>query len=394
VAATDPSLRVVPQVAPSGNVPGAVRAETALPAGGPELPSAPPHSYLSPRRSVAAVEALMLKLAGGGGADAAGLAAAEHLRTGGKRLRARLALASTEALGVAAEDGLGWAAACELLHNATLIHDDVMDGDRTRRGQPTVWARHGVEQAITSGDLMLILPYLALEHVAGSDGVRWRLTRSLAACASAVARGQAAELQIRARTGTSWKAYRNAVIGKTGALFQLPVEGAALLAGRTAAEASWVSGPFQHLGVAFQLQDDILDLYGDKGREAPGADLREGKVSVLVLEHLARVPGDRAWLEELLGTPRAHTAEEGVQAAIQRFRESGALRGALRRIEAELAEVRRSPWLRREPALRMLALQLAKEALRPIRHLGHERRAGARVVPLRGASAQPVSGTT
>src|SRR5687767_11384745 len=95
-----------------------------------------------------AVEALMRELMEPDAGDPAGAIAAEHVATGGKRLRARLALAAADALGARAGDAVGWAAACELLHNATLLHDDIEDGDRARRGQPTAWVRHGVAQAI------------------------------------------------------------------------------------------------------------------------------------------------------------------------------------------------------------------------------------------------------
>ena len=95
----------------------------------------------------------MASLATGERLDRLGPIVRQHLETGGKRLRARLALAATEALGHQRADAISWAAACELLHNATLIHDDVQDGDRVRRGEPTVWVRHGIPQAINAGEI-------------------------------------------------------------------------------------------------------------------------------------------------------------------------------------------------------------------------------------------------
>src|SRR6185295_17019159 len=108
----------------------------------------------------------------------------EHLASGGKRLRARLALTALTALGGERAHGIAWAAACELLHNATLVHDDVQDGDELRRGQPTVWARHGVAQAINAGDLLFALPYLAVDHLAAPDSLRYLLCRALAQAAA------------------------------------------------------------------------------------------------------------------------------------------------------------------------------------------------------------------
>lgn len=312
------------------------------------------------------VDALMHQLAARG---RAGAMVAEHLATGGKRLRARLALAALEALGGERSRGVAWAAACELLHNATLVHDDLQDGDRMRRGHPTVWARHGVAQAVNAGDLMLMLPILALEHLPAPDGVRWPLARALAGHAAEVARGQAAELDLAGCAEIRWDQYRDAVAGKTSALFELPVEGAALLAGRDAAEARAAAEGFGHLGVLFQLQDDLLDLYGDKGREQPGSDLREGKVSALVVEHLRLHPEDGSALRSMLSLPRDQTPDAGVEDFIRRFRQGGAVDAVLRRITFEAESAMQCPGLQREPDLCDLARDLAHVALAPIKHL-------------------------
>ena len=318
------------------------------------------------------VESLMLALSVGapGADDFAGEMAAEHLRGGGKRLRARLALATVEALGGARSAGIAWAAACELLHNATLVHDDLQDGDTTRRGRPTTWARHGVAQAVNAGDLLLMLPFLAVERVPAPPERRLALCLELARHAAAAARGQAAEMRLAPAGRLGWHAYLQAVEGKTGALFQLPVEGAALLAGRGACDARALAAPFREIGVLFQLQDDVLDLYGDKGRGSRGCDLREGKVSSLVAEHLALHPGDEAWLRDLLLLPRERTPDDEVERAIERFRAGGALAGVLARIRRAAGDVAASPALAKEPALRDLAWELVCVALAPIRHLG------------------------
>ena len=313
------------------------------------------------------VENLMRTLAAGSRLERAGVMVQEHLATGGKRIRARLALSAMEALGGRRIDALGWAAAVELLHNATLIHDDIQDGDRMRRGQPTTWVRHGVAQAINAGDLLLMLPFQALAHA--SLEVRWELCRLLSESACSIVRGQVEELGMLPTESLSLAAWRRVVEGKTGGLFSLPVEGAALLAGHAPEEAARIGAAFLPLGVLFQMQDDVLDLYGDKGREAPGADLREGKVSALVVLHLARCPEDSDWLLELLRTPREQTAQHDVDEAIARFRESGALADAQREILDLLSQVEGSPVLARYPTLRGVALQIAALAMQPIAHL-------------------------
>ncbi len=308
----------------------------------------------------------MSRLAGEAGGETVGSIVRGHLATGGKRLRARLALAALEALDQPRTAGVAWAAACELLHNATLVHDDLQDGDRVRRGHPTVWAVHGAAQAVNAGDLLLMLPYLALEHLDTPPGRRWTLARSIAGHATAAVRGQAAEPALDPCGGAGWEEYRAVAEGKTGALFQLPVEGAALLAGRSPEESRRLASAFRTLGVLFQLQDDVLDVFGEKGRDAPGSDLREGKASALVVEHLTLHPEDGPWLRSLLAAPRHETPQAEVERAVERFRAGGALGRVLGRIDAAAEEALRAPGLSGEPGLRRLAAELAAAALQPI----------------------------
>ncbi|MFK7928738.1 MAG: polyprenyl synthetase family protein, partial [Myxococcota bacterium] len=171
-----------------------------------------------------AVENLMLQACSGGSFDRMSIITSEHLATGGKRLRARLALGAVEALGGNRAGAVPWAAACELLHNATLLHDDVQDGDRVRRGHTAVWVRHGLSQAINAGDLMLMLPYSTLDNLWVGDDIKWRLTRIVADNAERIVRGQSNELDLLTHERLDWKSYAEATEGKTAALFGLPVE--------------------------------------------------------------------------------------------------------------------------------------------------------------------------
>lgn len=340
---------------------------------GMRIADAPPATAAARLRSdagLAEVEAAMQQMADGGAGDVAGAMVREHLRTGGKRLRARLALAAADAFGVPRERAIPWAAACELLHNATLVHDDLQDGDTTRRGHPTTWVLHGAAQAVNAGDLLLMLPFLAIDRVSAPAEQRLALSAALALQATRTVRGQAAELALNAGGQADWDAYRAAVEGKTGALFQLPVEGAALLAGRSRDEARTIAESFRAVGVLFQLQDDVLDLYGEKGRGMAGSDLREGKASALVVEHLDLHPHDGPWLRGLLALPRDRTPDAEVERAICRFREGGALDRVLARINQEAWRVASCPALRVEPALRELAAELIAVALAPVAHLG------------------------
>lgn len=318
---------------------------------------------------IAGVEAVMRDLCLGGRSPGLGALVWEHVASGGKRLRARLALFAVRALGGDVAHGTGWGACCELLHNASLIHDDIQDGDRYRRGRPALWARHGVSQAINAGDLAIALGYLAIDTVAGTDALRWQLTRTVSTAARQVVEGQAAELSLLTSDTLAWETYAACVEGKTAALFSLPVEGAALIAGRTPDQAAHLADALRPLGLLFQVQDDILDLFGDNGREMRGSDLAQSsKATAIVVEHLRLHPADRAWLLRILTAPREETPAADIDDAIARFAEGGALAAVWAHLDALLDALTRSPDLAREPALHALALRLATEALRPVLH--------------------------
>ncbi len=309
----------------------------------------------------------MLHLAIGSRLDRVGYIAQEHLHTGGKRLRARLALAAIEALGGERSAAIGWAAACELLHNATLVHDDLQDGDRVRRGQPTTWARFGKAQAVNAGDLLLMLPFQAIDRLECHDEVKWSLSRAMSRRAAATVRGQALELDLLRSGRVDDEAWSRAAEGKSGELLALPVEGAALLSELSVDSAVRLGDEFLRLGEIYQLQDDLLDLFGDKGRGIRGNDLREGKVSAVVVAHLALHPGDSDELLALLGLPRHKTPDVAVEAFIERFRAGGAMQAVQARIEAMELATRNSCFLRSIPEVHRLALELIQQVRRTLK---------------------------
>lgn len=313
---------------------------------------------LANEASLLEVELKMKHLAVGTQLERAGAMVQEHISSGGKRVRARLALAAADGLGVGSDSATDWAAAIELLHNATLIHDDIQDGDQMRRGHPTLWVRHGTAQAINAGDLMLMLPTMALQPMNVDDSIKWRLSHALSKRSTATVRGQCQEMSLLESDCLDWGNYLRAARGKTGQLLALPIEGAALLAGWSPEAAQTMADEFLPLGVLFQLQDDTRDLFAEKGRGECGSDLREGKVSALVVAHLALHPNDKEWLHALLTNPRDETVNEDITEAIERFRTQGALDAVLHRIEGLSKEIRTSTTLAQSPALAAIAHDL------------------------------------
>ena len=232
----------------------------------------------------------------------------EHLGTGGKCIRARIALRAAMAMGLEPARAINIAAACELLHNATLVHDDLQDGDTIRRGQPTVWVKHGEAQAINVGDVLLMLSTLALENSPVDPQTRWYLAAAMTRRATETASGQSLELVLLERGWMGRDTYLRAARGKSGPFFALPIEAAALCAGHSPESARILGDASLTLGALYQVCDDILDVFGDKGRGQMGNDLREGKVSALTVADRMRMFSERHSQQQASGVASAMEA--------------------------------------------------------------------------------------
>ncbi len=289
-----------------------------------------------------------------------------QMETGGKRLRAVLPLMIADALKTPPEKLVAFGAACELIHNATLIHDDLQDGDRLRRGQPAVWSKFGAEQAINLGDAILMLAPLCLESVDVDDRLRWNVASRMCRRVLQVIDGQQREFELDI-DGASFDDYRRMVTGKTSGLFALPIVEAARLCGADPELCRGLESIAQPLGVLFQIQDDILDLYGDKGRDARGGDIREGKISALVVAYLSRADDtDIARLRQILAAPRDDTTDDDVQWATVQFRQSGALQTTMDRLETLRDRALSADLLEHHRRLRTLIEELCDVLLEPI----------------------------
>lgn len=191
-----------------------------------------------------------------------GKAIAYHLHSGGQRIRARLAIHAGLSLQLAREDIIALASTVELLHNASLIHDDLQDGDTLRHGVATVWAAFGANTAICAGDLMLAAAYGALGALgapgalSGAARLPALLSLTVARTASAI-HGQCMDL--RGPTGPDLASYEAMAMAKSGALLSLPTELALLAAGRVDLLGS-ARRAAESFAVGYQIVDDIEDI--------------------------------------------------------------------------------------------------------------------------------------
>ncbi|MFC9254639.1 polyprenyl synthetase family protein [Amycolatopsis thailandensis] len=233
---------------------------------------------------------------------------------GGKMLRPALALLCARAVRGQAEDGIAGAVAAELVHAYSLLHDDVMDGDRTRHHRPSVWAAFGVPSAVLVGDALLAL---ALRVVAESgrpaaakafDGLSVTVHKLIA--------GQSSDVAFETRATVTVPEYLAMAAGKTGALLGGACALGAQLGGGDEEQIACLRAFGEQLGVAFQVKDDILGIRGD-GRatgKPVGSDLAGRKKSLPVVVALASGTSAGEELDRLYRLDRPLTAEEVMRA--------------------------------------------------------------------------------
>ncbi len=234
--------------------------------------------------------------------------------SGGKRLRPTLCLLACEAAGGSWRSALPAAAAVELVHNFSLIHDDIQDGDRERRHRPTVWSLWGVGEGINAGDGMLTLACLAVLRLSaqGVDHARTVQAANLlhTACLRVI-EGQHLDMSYERRLDVSVADYLSMIERKTGALIEASVEMGAVLGTSDEATVPRLRRFAGALGLAFQVVDDVLGIWGDPavlGKDAL-SDIRRRKKTLPVIyacehataaarEDMARIYGKETLAEE------------------------------------------------------------------------------------------------
>lgn len=214
----------------------------------------------------------------------------------GKRLRPTFLLLTCAALGGEWQRAVPAAAAIELTHNFSLIHDDIEDRDTERHGRLTLWKRWGDAQAINAGDGLFVLARLALagllERGVAAESLAAVQTAYDRACLS-ITEGQFLDMQFETRVGVTEADYLRMVSGKTAALLAASTQIGALVAGADAATVEGLAQFGHELGVAFQIVDDILGIWGEPTRTGKRAanDIRRRKKSLPVALAFDRASG-------------------------------------------------------------------------------------------------------
>jgi len=214
------------------------------------------------------------------------------LSQGGKLMRPMLSLLSAGACGGINGDSVRFAAAAEMIHNATLLHDDVVDGATLRRGKPTVMSILSSPASVLIGDFWLVK---AIRCILDADRYSERAVRLFAKTLSDLAEGEMLQLEKVSSCDTTRDDYLRIIYSKTASLFEASALSGAVSAGAPEEWTDALAGYARNLGIAFQIKDDILDYAGDAALGKPvGIDLKEQKITLPLLCALDSVPAAEA----------------------------------------------------------------------------------------------------
>ncbi len=284
------------------------------------------------------------------------------LGLGGKRLRPVMLLMACNIFREEIDAALPAAFAVEIFHNFTLLHDDIMDDAPLRRGHQTVHTLYDVNTGILSGDVMLIYAYQYLGQVAYAQPQR--LLEIFNAVAIGVCEGQQFDMDFENQSTVSIEAYINMIRLKTAVLLAGGMQMGALIGGASATEAQHIYDFGLNVGIAFQLQDDILDTFGDPAKfgKKVGGDIVQNKKTYLVLKALELADSaTAAELNSLMNTP---TTDEAAKIAM--------VKNLFNQLQVrEAAEVVQNDYLQRAHAA-LDALNVTPDRLSNLRQLADQ----------------------
>lgn len=257
---------------------------------------------------------------------------AHLIEAGGKRLRPILTLAAAKLCGYAGQDHLKLAATVEFIHTATLLHDDVVDESRQRRGRTTANILWDNKSSVLVGDYLFSRAFNLMVETGSL-----RVLDILSTASGVIAEGEVLQLSTAHDLSTDRVRYEQVIYGKTAALFEAAAEVGGVISAASEDEVQALAAFGRGLGMAFQLSDDYLD-YGGSSAELgknTGDDFREGKVTLPVILAMSR-PGDdarRFWQRTIA---EGQQSDADLEQALARLRETNALDDTLARATEHL----------------------------------------------------------
>lgn len=276
-----------------------------------------------------------------------------QLQSGGKRVRPVLTMLVEDAYCGAVSKVLPFAAAVELIHNASLIHDDLQDEDEIRRDRPTIWKAFSTPQAINLGDLVFTLAFKLFDRLRAPAEKRFAITQLGLDCVAALVVGQMLEFHFKAAGSYNEPDYLSVAENKTAALFRLVFRGAGELADAEEEELGELDELGRLLGLLFQVRDDVIDVTGFKEGRAAGGDIAEGKITLMAAHFLAgSAPEDRRQeVAGILALPKGETGPDLVTRVAELYFDHGSVAHCVERLGEYENAIRALTVLSRRPRL-------------------------------------------
>ncbi len=253
--------------------------------------------------------------------------AARHLPlAGGKRLRPAISMVSCEAVFGDIKKVIPLAISLELIHNFTLVHDDIMDKSNIRRNIPTVHKKYGEPTAIIAGDLLFTKSFEVIHNFTGESSVFKKLNYKIVEGIREVCEGQQLDMEFEMRNNVTETEYIEMIQKKTSALFMLAAEGGSIAGGGTTIEEKGLHNYGKYLGLAFQIRDDYLDMSSDEntlGKDI-GNDVRNGKKTLIAVHSINNASADDSILiNQIFGNPKA--SQDQIKKVYNLFRDIGSI---------------------------------------------------------------------
>lgn len=247
---------------------------------------------------------------------------------GGKMLRPVLSLLVSKACGAVNGDCVRVAASSELLHNATLLHDDVLDDSPSRRGTPTVFSTMGAKPSVLIGDFWLAR---AMALVLGCEARSKEILNCFSKTVQDLVEGEMFQMEKAGSGDTTEEDYLRIIYLKTASLFQTVCSCAAIATGAADESIAAVAEYGRLLGMAFQIKDDILDYEGESLGKPVGTDLREGKMTLPLIGALNKMDGEQEKLtrQKVLDIPERPENRKEIEELVRTLDGTGYAAGRL-----------------------------------------------------------------
>ncbi len=253
-------------------------------------------------------------------------ASLHYLKSGGKRLRPFMSVKSCQLFGGKLETSIPYASSVELIHNFTLVHDDIMDNDNLRHNVAAVHKQFGVPVAILSGDILFSKAFQIISYYGKKSGLSsetlLKMVHLLSSTCIEICEGQALDIKMSTDADFSSKEeYINMIEKKTAALFKVSCElGTLSSSNYSQIDVENLSNYGKKIGIAFQLIDDLIGIYGDSKitGKAVGNDIREGKKTFPILLAIQNLDSeDKVKLKTIFGNKNA--SDESIKEIVNRI---------------------------------------------------------------------------